>query len=149
MLEKQKQSPAEIEMQKRTLTALTRVHQKAFADLNLLLKPFDLSEPLFNILRILRGAGPEGLPVNVIISRVVTRVPDMTRLLDRLEKLALISRERSKADRRVVQVFITPRGLDVLRKLDEPVDEFFNRFLSNLTVNEQKQLALLLEKAQG
>src|SRR5581483_1521584 len=84
------------------------------------LKNADLSSNQYNVLRILRGA-PEGLPCGEIGSRMLTRAPDITRLLDRLEKRELISRSRENKDRRMVLTRITAAGLKLLAELDEPV----------------------------
>src|SRR5580658_669185 len=86
------------------------------------LKTGDLSATQYNVLRILRGA-PEGLPCGEIANRMITRDPDVTRLLDRLEKRELISRCRETKDRRMVMARITPQGLRLLAQLDEPVKE--------------------------
>jgi DNA-binding MarR family transcriptional regulator len=86
------------------------------------LKDADLSSNQYNVLRILRGA-PEGLACGEIGSRMITRDPDITRLLDRLEKRALISRCRESKDRRMVLTRITPAGLKLLAELDEPVQQ--------------------------
>src|SRR5215475_15274555 len=88
-----------------------------------LLKPHGLSGTQYNVLRILRGAGPDGLPCKSVGDRMISHDPDMTRLLDRMEKRALIARERQKDDRRVVKTRITAKGLDILKKLDNPVRE--------------------------
>src|ERR1700739_984664 len=84
------------------------------------LKAEDLSSTQYNVLRILRGA-PDGLPCGEIASRMITRDPDITRLLDRLEKRGLISRARDSQDRRMVTAKITPQGLELVDRLDEPV----------------------------
>src|SRR5271168_1632128 len=84
------------------------------------LKTEDLSSTQYNVLRILRGAS-EGLPCGEIGNRMVTRDSDITRLLDRLEKRALVSRNRDSKDRRTVWARITPEGLKLLTRLDEPV----------------------------
>src|SRR3989442_2636109 len=86
------------------------------------LKAEDLSATQYNVLRILRGA-PDGLPCGEIANRMITRDPDITRLLDRLEKRRLTSRCRETRDRRMVMARITPEGLKVLSRLDEPVQE--------------------------
>jgi DNA-binding MarR family transcriptional regulator len=83
-----------------------------------LLRPADLSHATYNVLRILRGAGAGGLPCREIGPRLVTREPDVTRLLDRLEKRGLISRARDATDRRVVTIRITTAGLAQLDQLD-------------------------------
>src|SRR6201997_4659034 len=85
------------------------------------LKSEDLSPTQYNVLRILRGAPPAGLPCGEIGSRMIARDPDITRLLDRLEKRSLISRCRESKDRRLVLTRITPEGLELLARLDEPV----------------------------
>src|SRR5580658_1095779 len=84
------------------------------------LKAEDLSSTQYNVLRILRGSS-EGLPCGEIGNRMVTRDSDITRLLDRLEKRALVSRNREIKDRRTVWARITPEGLELLARLDEPV----------------------------
>src|SRR6201997_5304035 len=82
----------------------------------------DLSANQYNVLRILRGS-PDGLPCGEIASRMITRDPDITRLLDRLEKRGLISRCRETKDRRMVMVRIAPQGLELLARLGEPIQE--------------------------
>ena len=86
-----------------------------------LIKPYGLTGTQYNVLRILRGAGPDGLPCRVVGDRMISRDPDMTRLLDRLEKQGCITRERQKDDRRVIKTRITAEGLKQLKKLDQPV----------------------------
>src|SRR3984957_6931865 len=88
--------------------------------LDRVLKTEDVSSTQYNVLRILRGS-PAGLPCGEIGSRMITRDPDVTRLLDRLEKRTLISRRRATEDRRTVLARITPAGLKLLDQLDEPV----------------------------
>src|SRR5260370_11325986 len=83
------------------------------------IKTEDLSPTQYNVLRILRGS-PEGLPCGEIAARMITRDPDVTRLLDRLEKRGLVSRCRETKDRRMVRARITPDGLNLLAGLDEP-----------------------------
>src|ERR1700742_142693 len=83
-----------------------------------LLKANDLTAAQYNALRILRGSEPEGLACSSIADRMISHDPDMTRLLDRMEKRILITRERQKDDRRVVKTRITAQGLDLLKSLD-------------------------------
>src|SRR6516164_4568706 len=85
-----------------------------------ILKQEDVSPTQYSVLRILRGA-PDGLPCREIASRMITRDPDVTRLLDRLERRGLISRCRETKDRRKVMARITPEGLNLLARLDRPV----------------------------
>src|SRR5262249_4558096 len=113
-----------------------------------ILKPQGLTGTQYNVLRILRGAGPEGLPCKSVGCRMISHDPDMTRLLDRMEKRGLITRERQKDDRRVVKARITPTGLDILKKLDSPVREFHKRKFAHFSAAKLKQLAELLGECQ-
>jgi DNA-binding MarR family transcriptional regulator len=112
------------------------------------LKSEDLSPNQYNVLRILRGAPPAGLPCGEIASRMITRDPDITRLLDRLEKRELISRCRETKDRRMVVARITPQGLKLLARLDEPVQEMHRKQLGHLGAVRLKELQDLLVAAQ-
>ena len=113
-----------------------------------LLKPYDLSAPQYNVLRILRGAGDEGLPCSEVGDRLVSRDPDVTRLLDRLEKRGLIERGRSEADRRVVTATITKNGTELVNELDTPVTEMHASQLGHMKKKEMKKLVNLLEKVR-
>jgi DNA-binding MarR family transcriptional regulator len=108
-----------------------------------ILKAEDLSATQYNVLRILRGA-PEGLACGEIASRMITRDPDVTRLLDRLKKRGLISRSRDSRDRRTVMARITPEGLKVLERLDEPVQTAHRKQLGHLGRERLWELAELL-----
>jgi DNA-binding MarR family transcriptional regulator len=116
--------------------------------LTLLLKPEDLSSTQYNVLRILRGA-PEGLPCGEIANRMITRDPDITRLLDRLEKRSLISRSRQSTDRRTVTARITPDGLTLLARLDEPVQQTHRQLLGHLGPHRLQELSELLKAARS
>ena len=107
------------------------------------LKTEDLSATQYNVLRILRGS-PEGLPCGEIGSRMITRDPDITRLLDRLEKRELISRCRETKDRRMVMARITPEGLKLLARLDAPVEESHRKQLGHLGQERLRALSELL-----
>lgn len=113
-----------------------------------LLKSEDLSPTQYNVLRILRGA-PSGLPCGEIASRMITRDPDITRLLDRLSKRGLIGRRRESKDRRVVLTKITPDGLAVLARLDDPMQQTHRKQLGHLGSDRLKQLAELLETVRS
>jgi DNA-binding MarR family transcriptional regulator len=112
------------------------------------LKAEDLSGTQYNVLRILRGT-PEGLPCGEIASRMITRDPDITRLLDRLEKRGLISRCRETKDRRMVMARITPEGLKVLARLDDPVEEAHRLQLGHLGKDRLRELTELLGVARA
>jgi DNA-binding MarR family transcriptional regulator len=112
------------------------------------LKKEDLSTTQYNVLRILRGA-PDGLPCGEIASRMITRDPDITRLLDRLEKRGLISRCRETKDRRTVMTRITPEGLKLLARLDEPIKEAHRKQLGHLGRERLHALTELLRVARS
>ncbi len=113
-----------------------------------LLKKEDLSQTQYNILRILRGS-PDGLACGEIANRMVTRDPDITRLLDRLEKRKLISRARESRDRRLVIARIETEGLELLARMDEPVVDLHQQQLGHLGVERLEQLASLLEDCRS
>lgn len=113
-----------------------------------ILKNEDLSPTQYNVLRILRGS-PDGLPCGEIANRMITRDPDITRLLDRLEKRGLISRWRESKDRRVVLARITPNGLKLLTRLDQPVEEAHRKQLGHLGKDRLRALAELLAVARA
>lgn len=112
------------------------------------LRAADLSPNQYNVLRILRGS-PQGLPCGEVASRMITRDPDITRLLDRLEKRSLISRCRETKDRRMVRARITPEGLKLLNSLDEPVQEAHRRQLGHLSGTQYTTLSDLLLAARS
>ena len=118
------------------------------ADFERLFKQSGLSEPKYNVLRILRGAGPQGLPSTEIADRMVTLVPDITRLVDRLEAAGLVERSRTNEDRRVVIVRITAKGLEVLSSLDGPITQLHVRQLGHLSRKELEEFNRLLVRAR-
>jgi len=100
-------------------TAALLVHQ-----INEVLRPYGITELQYNVLRILRGAGPDGLCGREIAERLVSKVPDVSRLLDRMEGMQLLRRERDETDRRHVTARITPKGLRVLEEATAPLEAF-------------------------
>jgi DNA-binding MarR family transcriptional regulator len=112
------------------------------------LKEFGLTGTQYNALRILRGAGADGLPCSEVGERMITRDPDITRLLDRLQKRGLVERARCKRDRRVVYGKITAAGLKLLRELDEPLEKHGREMLKHVGQAKLKQLIELLEKVR-
>ena len=113
-----------------------------------ILKAEDISATQYNVLRILRGS-PDGLPCGEIASRMITRDPDVTRLLDRMEKRGLISRVRDTEDRRTVIGKITAEGLKLLARLDEPIQEAHRKRLGHLGKNRLLALTELLAVARA
>ena len=127
------------------LERTTAVLGHAFAEA---LKRFDITPTQYNVLRILRGAGTAGLCRNEVRDRMIAQVPDVTRLLDRLEDGGLVARERQTSDRRQVLTLITEKGLDLLAELDEPVAAMHKRALGHMTTEQLQQLTELLEIAR-
>lgn len=109
----------------------------------------DLTLQQYNVLRILRGAGRDGLPTLEIAERMIERTPGITRMLDRLEAKGLVERERSREDRRQVVCRISPAGTKLLRSLDAPVAELDEKVLSRLTDAEVRELTRLLDLARA
>lgn len=109
-----------------------------------LLKPFGISSTQYNVLRILRGAGQGGLCRNELRDRMLTRMPDMTRLLDRMEEAGLVTRSREQDDRRMVLTQITERGRELLSELDRPMTQLHGEQLSRLTKEQLRSLIDLL-----
>ncbi len=112
-----------------------------------LLKGAGLSPSQYNILRILRGAGDAGLACGQVGGRLVRHDPDVTRLMDRLEKRGLIARAREQQDRRIVRTRITGAGLELLERLDAPVDDLHDRQLGHLSERRLGELKALLVEA--
>jgi DNA-binding MarR family transcriptional regulator len=110
------------------------------------LKPYGITRTQYNALRILRGAGDVGLCRNEVRERLVSQVPDASRLLDRMEAAGLISRERDAADRRFVTTRITDEGLRVVGELDGPIDALHRRRLGVLGDDELRALIGLLAR---
>ena len=113
------------------------------------LGPAGISSTQYNVLRILRGAGERGLCCREVAERMLTHDPDITRLLDRLERRGLVVRERHPRDRRVITARITPAGLKLLEGLDRPFLELHRRVLGHLGPERQVALVELLEAARA
>jgi DNA-binding MarR family transcriptional regulator len=113
-----------------------------------LLRGYDLTQAQYNVLRILRGAGESGLNASEIAGRMISRDPDVTRLVDRLEKRGLVDRWRCSEDRRVVWTRISKTGLDLINPIDAPLNELHRRLLSHLSQEKLQTLIGLLEEAR-
>lgn len=113
------------------------------------MEPFGITSQQYNILRILRGAAPDGLPTLELADRMLVRSPGVTRLIDRLAKKQLVSRERSEKDRRVVLCKITDKGKELLEEMDETVGNMNKKIVRNLDNQQLEQLTELLDLMRG
>jgi len=138
--------PSATPLEARVFVALLQAADSLGQGAEQLLKSAGLTGAQYNVLRILRGAGPGGLPCSGIGDRMISHDPDMTRLLDRMEKHGVISRERQTDDRRVIKTRVTSQGLDLLKTLDQPVRELHKRQFRHMSAARLKILARLLEE---
>lgn len=118
------------------------------SELAAVMAPSGITPSQYNVLRILRGSHPEKMPCSAIGERLLDRTPDVTRLLNRLERAGFVTRERPAYDRRVVEVGITEAGLALLAAMQPDVEATQERLLSNLSAEEQQQLSALLERVR-
>ena len=113
-----------------------------------LLRTHDLTPAQYNVLRILRGAGERGLNASDIAGRMITRDPDVTRLVDRLEKRGLVERWRCSEDRRVVWTRLATAGRELIDPLDQPLEALHKRMLAHMPQDRLATLIELLEEAR-
>src|SRR5712671_1601874 len=132
--------------QDRAFIALQRAADKLSQQAEQVLKSSGLTGAQYNVLRILRGAEPDGLACRSIGERMISHDPDMTRLLDRMEKRDLITRQRQTDDRRVVKTRITGGGLELLKQLDHPIRELHKKQFAHMGNARVKELTDLLEE---
>jgi DNA-binding MarR family transcriptional regulator len=129
--------------------SLVRTADAVMTPLTAVLREVNLSFSQYNILRVLRGAGDDGLPCGEITGRMVRRDPDLTRLLDRLEGRGLINRARGTVDRRVVLASISDEGRQLLTELDEPIRRATKEGLAHMTAARLELLRELLDEARS
>lgn len=144
--ELRKQRPFELPEQEAFLN-IVRTNDQFSNRFGKLFREYGLTASQYNVLRILRGEG-KPMPCLEIADRMVQVVPAMTGLLDRLEAQGLISRERCTQDRRVVFIQPTPKALQLLKSMDQPVQELHQTLMGHLTPEELNELSRLLEKAR-
>ncbi len=142
-----KRQPFEL-LEEETLLNIVRTASVLSLESERVLREHGLSDAAYNVLRILRGRGSEGCSCTQIGRDMVARVPDVTRLVDRLERAGLATRSRAQEDRRVVQISITAAGIALLGTLDAPVREAVKAGLSGLSRDEMIELNRLLVKAR-
>ena len=125
----------------RTADLLRRVISK-------IVEPWGITHQQYNVMRILRGAGDEGIPTLTIAQRMVERTPGITRLIDRLESKGWVERTRCPDDRRQVVCRISRMGLELLDELDGPIDAFDDTGLAMLDLDDQENLIELLDRVR-
>jgi DNA-binding MarR family transcriptional regulator len=130
------------------LVALQRTADRLQWRLTEMLKAYGLSPTQYNALRILRGAKDGGRSCSEIAERMINHDPDITRLVDRLERRGLVKRSREGRDRRVIITRITPVGQELLNRLDGPIEEFGRNMLEHLGKPQLRSLVKLLESAR-
>lgn len=124
---------------------LWRTYDRLKAMEDELFSQFDLSAQQYNALRLLEASHPATVPTLTLGTRLISRAPDMTRMLDRLEERGLVHRERRPENRRVVEVGITPAGLKLLEGLSDAVQDCHQRQLGHVSNKDLKQLVDLLQ----
>jgi DNA-binding MarR family transcriptional regulator len=139
-----KQRKPFVSLEQEAQLSIVRTASLLFDAFERVVKPHGISATQYNVLRILRGAEPEGLCRNELRDRMLTRMPDVTRLLDRMEQADLVTRERSTADRRQVRTRITRKGSRLLRELDDLVEEEHQQRLGHLSDEALRTLIGLL-----
>lgn len=115
-------------------------------EMSRLLAPFGVTPAQYNVLRILRGSHPEPLPCAVVGERLLDRTPDVTRLLDRVQRAGLLERARSDHDRRVVEVRITPAGLERLAAIDPVMMAYYEGLSTRFSDDDARALSDLLDR---
>jgi DNA-binding MarR family transcriptional regulator len=149
MSSRSKNSCAATAVEGRIFVALLKAADVVGQQAAQLLKSAALTGAQYNVLRILRGAEPGGLPCRAIGAAMISRDPDITRLLDRMEKRGLVTRERQTDDRRVVKTQVTLEGLRILKTLDQPVHELHQQQFQHMAAARLKQLEELLDEVRA
>lgn len=135
-------------LEEEALVSLQRTADRLHWRMSEMLKEHGLSPTQYNALRILRGARDEGRACSEIAERMINRDPDITRLVDRLERRGLVKRSREGRDRRVITTRITPAGLELLESLDRPIEDFNRKLLGPLGEQRLRTLIQLLDAAR-
>ena len=133
-------------LEEEAFIAILRAADRLERQIAELFKQYNLTPTQYNALRILRGGGPDGLACSHIRDRMISRDPDITRLLDRLKRRGLISRRRGQNDRRIIKTFITSAGLELVGRIDRPIEKFHLRALRDVEKNDLRGLIDVLEK---
>jgi len=135
-------------VQQEAYLAIWRTYDRLRAIEEALFSEWNLSAQQYNVLRILESSSPDKIPTLSLTKRLISRAPDITRMLDRLEQNGWIERERSAEDRRTVLVGITTEGLRILKELQRPLAQCHQKQVGHLSAKELKTLCELLSRAR-
>jgi DNA-binding MarR family transcriptional regulator len=144
-----KQNRPFVSLQQEAFLSILRTASELSHSADKFLRQFDITQQQYNVLRILRGAGADGLCRNEISARMVAATPDMSRLLDRMEKSGWITRERADEDRRQVSTFITDAGQKLLKTIEGPFPEQIHRLFEGVRSTDLKMLVDLLAQIRS
>ncbi|MEQ8767077.1 MAG: MarR family transcriptional regulator [Planctomycetota bacterium] len=142
-------SPPEYTPEQEAYVELVKTHEQLAAGASAFLKEHAISQPQMNVLRTLRRAEGGELPCQALAGELINRVPDVTRLVDRLEQAGLVQRRGWPEDRRVVLISLTAKGRRFIDKLYEPLQELHRDQLGHLSARELSQLVRLLKRVRG
>src|SRR6202021_2343818 len=138
-----------VSLQQEAFLSILRTASELSNTADKLLRQFDITQQQYNVLPILRGAGTAGLCRNEISARMVAAAPDMSRLLDRMEKSGWITRERAEDDRRQVSTFITDAGQKLLKIVEAPVGEEIHRLFEGVASTDLTMLVDVLAQIKN
>jgi DNA-binding MarR family transcriptional regulator len=144
-----KQNRPFVSVQQEAFLSILRTASELSHAADTFLRKFEITQQQYNVLRILRGAGAEGLCRNEISARMVAAAPDMSRLLDRMEKSGWITRERAEDDRRQVSTFITDSGQKLLKMIEAPVSDQIHRLFEGVKSTDLTMLVDVLAQIRG
>ena len=133
-----KQNRPFVSLEQEVYLSILRTASELSYSVDQFFRPFDITPSQYNVLRILRGAGTDGLCRNEISERMVTPTPDMSRLLDRIEKAGWVTRKRAVDDRRQVSTYITKSGMELLERLEPSTRDFVTRLFAGTRVSDLK-----------
>jgi DNA-binding MarR family transcriptional regulator len=147
--EELKQSKPFASVEVEAYVSLMRTYAVLSQPVNDLFKSFGITQTIYNLMRIIRGGPEEGVPCSIISDRLVTRVPDVTRLVDRAVDAGLVERRRPDTDRRVVLLSLTPRGTQLLDEMQEPMLQAHHAQMKGLSKAELTALVDLLARLRA
>jgi len=131
---------------RKAILSIIRSGHRLTDEVSLALKEYEISEPQFNVMRILRGAKGQPYTVQDISARMIQRSSNVTRIIDKLLKRGFVERRECASNRRKMDILITSKGLQYLKKLDKKLNSFHKNYKNNLSEKEQKTLCKLIHK---